>query len=176
MGWLDNRIRAADYEGSSVNRMSWAALLGVENWFRRAGISDPELDGWLDHLWQWSTVHPETFESWYNGRPELVGLSDRLPETLQAQCDAVGLSAEDLRTAIVAVTEVIYANLFAAITWDWVTKELDRLDEVLSRYELGLPSPDSLPPSTDREIQGWGLPLDAAVVRDIRALPWTTGC
>ena len=176
MGSTDDRIRAANFEGSSVGRMSWAALLGVENWFRRAGISDPELDRWLDHLWQWSTVHPKTFDSWYQGRPDLVGLRDRLPENLQAQCDAVGLSAEDLRTAIKAVSEVIYVNLFGAITWDWVTEELDRLAEILSKYELGLPSPDCLPSSTSREGYGWGNHLDARVVDEIRALPWTTGC
>jgi hypothetical protein len=172
----DGRIRAADFEGSSINRMSWAALLGVENWLRRAGISDPELDRWLDHLWEWSTVHPETFDSWYRDGPDLVDPDDPLPDNLLARCDASGISAEDLRTAIVAASEVIYANLFAAVTWDWVTKELDRLAEVLSKYELGLPSPDCLPPSTDREMDGWGHHLDAAVVRVIRALPWTAGC
>ena len=129
-------------------------------------------------MWAWSTVTSGTFSDWYESRPELVevGLGDPVPENLREKCEAAGIPAEDLRAILTATTEVIYTNLFGAITWGWVTTELDSVADVLARYEMGLPHPGCLPVSSDREREGWGNPLDYVSVQAIRAMDWTAGC
>ena len=158
--------------------MSWAALLGVEHWFNRAGLTSDAISVWLDHLWAWSTIGPDTFDDWYNGRPDLieVGMGDALPEDLRAPAQEAGIAPEALHEAIIATTEVVYGNLFASITWAWVTKEFDRVAHVLASYELGMPSPDCLPVSTRDEQNGWGNRLSIEALGHVRATDWAQGC
>jgi hypothetical protein len=171
-------VRAADYADSSITRMSWAALLGMEHWLRRAGLSHPEIDAWLDHLWRWSVVNPTVFDAWYGARPVLVDIEQtgKLPQQFVGWSERASIPAEHLRTMVFAVTDIIYANLFGGIQWKYPEESLDAIADILGHYELGLPPPECLPSSARSDKHGWGLSVDEATLAKIRGLNWTAGC
>jgi hypothetical protein len=171
-------VRSAAYAESSIRRMSWAALLAVEEWFHRAGLSDPEIDQWLDHLWRWSVVTQKAFDDWYRTRPELVSIEQTglLPERLNGVAKSASNPADEFRSVIFAATDVIYASLFGGINWEYRAESLDAIVDVLDRYELGLPPPNCLPRSSRSEWHGWGNAVDEKTMAAIRTLDWTTGC
>lgn len=158
--------------------MSWAALLAVEHWLRRAGLSHPEIDEWLAHLWKWSVTTQATFDDWYETRPALVAIEQtgRLPDHLIGWSERVSIPTDDLRTLIFAATDIIYASLFGGIQWEHRAESLDAIADVLDRYELGLPPPGCLPPSDRSDFHGWGHPVDQTTIISIRGLNWTAGC
>lgn len=158
--------------------MSWAALLGVEHWLSQAGLSHPEVDELLAHLWNWSVTTPATFDEWYRARPDLVDIEQtgRLPDHLIGWSEHASIPTDDLRTVIFAVTDIIHANLFAGIQWKYPEESLDTIADVLGRYELGLPPPACLPPSDRSQVHGWGENVDQRTLTAIRSLDWTTGC
>jgi hypothetical protein len=166
--------RSTDYGDSSINRMSWAALLGVEHWLRRAGLSHPEIDGWLTHLWNWSVTTQATFRDWYGTRPDLVDIEQtgQLPEHLSGWSEHASIPTVDLQSMIFSATDIIYANMFGGIQWKYPEGSLDAIADVLDRYELGLPPPDCLPPSSRSQIHGWGDPVDQRTLTAIRGLDW----
>jgi hypothetical protein len=100
--------------------MSWAALLAVEHWCRRAGLIDPDIDEFLAHAWRWSSVSAETFEEWYRDLPRLQGMLPRtrgervyqIPAHLVELSARAGVPVDDLETLVLLADDIVYGNLF----------------------------------------------------------------
>jgi len=161
--------------------MSWAALLAVEHWCRRAGLTDPDIDEWLAHGWRWSSVSSETFDDWYRDLPRLEGILPRtkgkgvyqMPEHLVDLSARAGVPADDLETLVLLANDIVYGNLFLGLQFNYFDQALDGIAVVLERYELGLPPPDRLPTSSRADDGGWGFQLDSATLSAIRDLDWS---
>jgi hypothetical protein len=138
-------------------------------------ISEPSLQRLLEHLWLCSTIGSESFPSWYDARPELVevGLGDPMPEHLVRAFADAGIRPDHAHDLLEGITEIIYTNLFAAVTREWVEREFDKVVWILAEYRHSVPSPDSLPVSDRRGSSGWGDPIDTATLEEIRRLDWS---
>ncbi len=165
-------VSSADFAESSQRRMSWAAMLAVEHWVRRAGLSHPDVDEFLSHAWEWSSISSDTFDDWYRRFPRLQGLM-RLPADVVADAVRAEVSADDLNSLVRLVDDIVYGNLFGGIQFVWFDQDLDGIAAILERYELGLPPPDMLPTSTRADAGGWGLAVDGKTWTAIRTLDWT---
>jgi len=157
-------VTGLPYANTSIPSALAAALLGSENWIRQSGITSTEVDGWLDHMWTW--LGPIDFDDWFSRSRRLTQTQrgGPLPAEVYEESVRAGIPPDDLLRVIIGVTDIVYANLFAAITWSWVEESLDRVANVLSKYELGLPPPEVLPPSS-RDENGGGGAIHSSVVQ-----------
>jgi hypothetical protein len=173
-------VRSIDYADASQRRMSWAALLAVEAWCHRAGLSDADIDEWLDHAWRWSTISSETFDDWYRALPRLQGIwprakgAYRILGHLVEKCARASVPAGDLETLVILANDIVYGNLFGGLQFLYFDQALDGIATLLERYELGLPPPEYLPTSSRQDHHGWGFPVDGATMSTIRNLDWTS--
>jgi len=132
------------YSDLSVCGRQAGALVTFRRWRESVGLDSDELTTLEDHLWQYATVTPETFNAWYESHPlARLGQDEPLPADLQDSVAARGLGLADVWRAVNALVQITYGGLFGRIESQWSLNELEVLGEVTARYGVPLAPADA---------------------------------
>lgn len=151
------------YSDLSVCARQACALVTFGRWRESVGLTSDELTTLEDHLWQYATVTPETFNAWYQSHPlACLGQDEPLPAHLQDSVAASSARMADVRRAVDALTGITYGGLFSGIESHWSLNELEALGQITARYGVSLASADAFVQSLWID-HAWGRP-DAELV------------
>ncbi len=94
------------------------ALHLFRGYCNRRGLDHPEIDRFLEHLWEFIALPVDGggLEPWRKREPPLthVGLGDDYPAGFEAVLRAAGVSAADFRQVLTCTTELLYSSMYAA--------------------------------------------------------------
>jgi len=150
---------ARDYASLSVAARLAAGLLVMERWLLLVGIHDEQVGRFVEHLWAWLAVTPDTFAAWnaQSGNDVYpVALGHELPDRLVGVCRDARVPSQDLAEMINRVGEVLYFSMFGAFDDAGVLGELIGLERVAGQYGLGLPAAPLFATSPVTARHGWG--------------------
>jgi hypothetical protein len=161
-----------DYSALSVQARLAAGLLTVEAWLRRYRIEDEGTTTVLEHMWQFMTVTAETFQAWYDFKPEALLAAESeepVPAPAAAACRQYGAAAQDLATMLGAVVNIVYESLFGALDLNLSMARLREIATVATRSGIGIPAASRFGHMSVHEFHGWGNPVSAAQVVALRS-------
>lgn len=156
----------AVYSDLSVAGRQAAALVTFRRWRATAGVSSPELEANVeDHLWQFLTLTPSTFNAWHDSRTIDHGLGGQLePETMRDIVAASGVREDHLEEALAALVSITYAGLFGGIESQSSLDELETVGRFTARHGVPL-APAHLFVDDLWIDSDWGRPDEALVAR-----------
>jgi len=131
------------YSDLSVCARQAVALVTFRRWRESGGLDSDELATLEDHLWQFATLTPLTFNEWHEANAIVrLGEDEPLPADLQGLVAASSLGMADVRHAINALIEITYGGLFGRIESQWSLRELEALGKITARYGIPLATAD----------------------------------
>jgi hypothetical protein len=145
--------------------LSLRARLGIaldlfHRYCARRGLAHPEIDRYLDYLWEFIGFYgdPEPFRHWLDREPALVqaGLQDVLPPGVIAVSEAAGVPEAEFRQALESCTEVLYTSLFAAANEALSRSFLLKLAHAVNPHGIWLPDLRRFAGSRWADDSGWG--------------------
>jgi hypothetical protein len=94
------------------------ALHLFRGYCNRRGLNHPDIDRFVEHLWEFIALPPGGvgFDHWVKREPPLtfVGLGDGLSPEFDSVIRAAGVSAAEFRQALSCTTEVLYSTMYGA--------------------------------------------------------------
>ena len=137
LGWCGNRHRpgraglrlhdacqpAETAPISDITALSLRARLAIAlrlfaSYCERRGLAHPEIDRYLNHLWEFVGLSSGegAFRRWVENEPRLIhaGLGDPYPVGLDRLLSSAGVPADEFRQVVGCTTEVLYGSLYAA--------------------------------------------------------------
>ncbi|MCB7137527.1 hypothetical protein [Cellulosimicrobium marinum] len=155
----------AAHSDLSIRARQAVALVTFRRWRESVGLDCVELATLEDHLWQYATVTPDTFNAWHDGHPLVhVGPDGPLPNAVHDQLLAHGLDPSDVRSAILALTQITYGGLFGRVESEWSLADLRALGRFTERDGTPLVTADGFVDSL--WVDGdWGNPSEELVRR-----------
>ena len=156
----------AVYSDLSVAARQAAALVTFRRWRVAVGLRCPELETWVeDHLWQFMTVVPSTFDAWYDSREIGPGVGGQLePETMRQVAAVSGARQDDVEVAVAALARITLDGLFSGIESGASLRELETVGAFTTRYGVPLAPADLF--IDDLWIDhDWGSPDETVVAR-----------
>ena len=170
---------AASYSDRSVIARLVAALVAVQRWQSRTGVTDPAVDRFVDVLWEFPTVGGPSFGPWHRTwsddplRGEIDGLEQGGPvdavARIQQAAAAAGTSPAPLLPGLLHASEIIGDNLFKAVDDARTLEHLHAGEVLLAREGVDLVPATEFADQPFADFHGWGNPVDAATVRRWRA-------
>lgn len=161
-----------DYADLSVRARLAAGLLTVEAWLRRHQVEDEGTTAVLEHMWQFMTVTPETFQDWHDFEPEALIAAETdeavLPSAAAA-CRRHGARVEDLATMLPAVIDIVYDSLFGALDLSLSMARLREIAAAAARSGTAIPDASRFAHLPAHEFHGWGNPVSAAQLAGLRS-------
>jgi hypothetical protein len=171
----DHAMTGADeYENLNVAARLVAGLLTVEAWLRVHQLADAAVDGVLEHMWQWPTVTPDTFRSWfdfYSDELQAAEAEGPLPRRVALACQEHAASAEDLAAMLANVVNIVYDSLFGALDLSLSLGRLRTIEVVAARSGVRFPAAQRFSSPKAEVRHGWGDPVSAMKVADWRREP-----
>lgn len=171
-GHYQRVLDVEDYAGLNVRARLAAGLLTVEAWLGRYQIEDEGTAAVLDHVWQFMTVTPETFQDWHDFEPEALiaaETEEALLPSAAAACRRHGARAEDLATMLADVISIVYDSLFGALDLSLSMARLREIAAVAARSGIAIPDASRFGHLPAREFHGWGNPVSAAQLAGLRS-------
>lgn len=154
----------------SVRARQAVGLLTFRRWRRVVGLACGSLDTLEEHLWQFATVEPTTFDAWYRAHPLVTFDDDDMPHDLRRAVAVSGVDHDEAVAAIDALVEITYGGQFTGLLSETSLGHLDALGRVTTRH--GVPLADPAPFTGSLWVDdAWGRP-DAATLRRWRAVVW----
>lgn len=150
----------AVYSDLSVAARQAAALVTFRRWLDAVGVRSPELETTIEHLWQFPTVEPSTFDAWYDSRWD----GELEPEALREIAAVVGVREDRLDEALDALVEITHGGLFSGITSTASLRELEAVGRFTARHGVPL-APAALFVDDLWIDDDWGRPSGALVAR-----------
>ena len=140
------------------------ALHALTQVVRRTGFEHREVDEFIDHLWRWPTVTPDTFGAWEGSRsPALdAAMGDPLTPDLEAESRRAGLDPADLRQLLAGTGEIVYHGLFSVPNDAESLAHLRTVERVAAKYGATLPPAERFAESPWSTNGGWGEPMSPA--------------
>jgi hypothetical protein len=169
------RHDAADgYRRLSVNARLAGALHVLAQVVRRTGLNHPDVQGFIDHLWQWPTVTPETFGEWegYHSPALDAAMGDPLTPDLEAESRRAGVDPADLRHLLAGTAEIVYHALFSVPNQAESLGHLRTVERLGRTYGASLPAAELFEESPWSANGGWGRSMAVADVERWRTLSW----
>ena len=165
---------ADGYRRLSVNARLAGALHVLTQVVRRTGLNHPDVNGFIDHLWRWPTVTPETFGEWegYESPALDAAMGDPLTPDLEAASRRAGVDPAGLRQLLASTAEIVYHGLFSVPNQAESLGHLRTVARVAATYGASLPPAELFAESPWSANGGWGAPMAAAEVGRWRALTW----
>ena len=158
----------AIYSDLSVRARQAVALVTFRRWRESVGLDCVELATLEDHLWQYATVTPDTFNAWHEEHPLVhLGPDSPLPDAIHDQIAARGLDPNEVRSAIFALTQITYGGLFGRVESEWSLADLESLGRFTEQHGTPLATADSFVDSLWID-DDWGNP-SVELVRRWRA-------
>lgn len=131
----------------------------------RRGLDHPEIDRFIEHLWEFITLPPGGggFDEWQKREPPLtfVGLGDDFAHDFECLLDARDVSVVEFRHILACTTEVLYSSMFAAADEKGSRKDLSELARVAESVGAKWPEMSCFAGSKWSDGHGWGQPLSA---------------
>jgi hypothetical protein len=92
------------------------ALHLFRGYCNQIGLNHPEIDRFVEHLWEFIALPPDGFDSWEKRQPSLtfVGLGDDFEVDFRSVLISAGVSVASFRRALSCTTEVLYTSMYAA--------------------------------------------------------------
>ncbi|MCP5029400.1 MAG: hypothetical protein GY929_24275 [Actinomycetia bacterium] len=126
----------------------------------------------LNHLWDWLTITPDTFEAWHDWSTRLYEdlRSGALPDEIRRELAECGLKSTHARAWLVSLVAIVERHLFSSIN------HRDARHNVRAVLKVGRRSGVQLPDNADFGIfgrpddhHGWGNPISPAELHSWRA-------
>ncbi len=160
------------YDDLPLRPLQAVALLGFQRWRVVVELADPGLDELCEHLWQWMTVEPATFDDWHRWCMESDAgrLEADVPSDLAELAVTRGIEPTDLQRVLKDLSDITHFSLFTVPHHDEALRMLQRLGAYFTRWGVTLPPPatfHAVPDSAD----GWGKP-SSQHVQHWRTLSW----
>jgi hypothetical protein len=138
----------------------------------RRGLNHPEIDRFLEHLWDFLAlpVGGGGFELWRRREPPLthVGLGDDFPPDFDPVLKVAGVSATEFRHALACTTEVLYSSMYGAADEKGSWNFLSQLANVAESVGAKWPDINCFADSNWSDGHGWGQRLSAQELVDWR--------
>ncbi len=153
----------ADFVDSPVKARLAAALAVTERVLAHPEAPEgQEYRDLLDHMWEWMTVHPDTFADWEAWSNHL--LSDLY--------DRPGTSGRDIDPGLVrllrSAVDLVYGHLFVAVTHPISIHDLHEVAEIGQVWGVQLPPAAEVRPFFHGHDLEWGPRLSHVEARDLR--------
>ncbi|MHA3704615.1 hypothetical protein ACXR2U_20785 [Jatrophihabitans sp. YIM 134969] len=170
---------AATYADRSVIARLAAALLAVQAWSARTGVTDPAAEQLQGVLWAFPTVGGPTFGPWHDRyetdplRRDIAGLEAGEPveavARVQRAATAAGVSPAPLLSGLLHASGIVGDNLFAAVDHTRTLEHLHAVEVLVARDGVDLVPASTFPDQAATDFHGWGNPVDPATVERWRA-------
>jgi hypothetical protein len=136
------------------------ALHLFRGYCHRRGLNHPEIDRFVEHLWEFIGLPDggRGFPSWEKREPPLalVGLGDDFPPGFDSLLRAAGVSAAEFRHVLSCTTEVLYSSMYAAADEEGSLRYLLELASVAESVGVEWPHMDCFGGSHWFDGHGWG--------------------
>ncbi|WP_426572135.1 hypothetical protein [Aquihabitans sp. McL0605] len=161
------------YDDLSQRALLAIALLGVEDWRRARDLRDPNLDALVQHLWDWMTVGPRSFDEWCDWESPALefALEPRslFPFDMAGYWAAAGCTEAQARGLLAPLVELVDDHLFTAIDRDQLLARFKDVRRQLAVDGILFRPPTTFADSPATELDGWGRRLDDTGLRDWRS-------
>jgi hypothetical protein len=141
------------------------ALHLFRGYCNRRGLNHPEMDRFVEHLWEFIAlpVGGGGFEPWTRREPPLtrVGLGNDIPQDFDSVLRIAGVSPEEFRQVLACTTEVLYSSMYAAADEEGSRRYLSELGRVADLVGVEWPDMSCFAGSKWSDCHGWGQPLSA---------------
>jgi hypothetical protein len=136
------------------------ALHLFRGYCNRRGLDHPEIDRFVEHLWEFIAlpIGGGGFEPWRKREPPLthVGLGDDYPPGFEAVLRVAGVSAAEFRQVLACTTEVLYSSMYAAADEEGSRQYLSELAAVAESVGVEWPDMNCFAGSKWSDGHGWG--------------------
>lgn len=146
----------------SLSARACMALHITEAFFVKKGLCHPIIDEFFEHLWAHPLQHsPREFSQWEAMRGDLVdfGLTDDLPDDLEALLPLSGVSEEELFHVVEAPVEILWGNFFSNPNSELAQEYLERTLQLAEREGFIFPKLSIYSDSLFTDNNGWGRPV-----------------
>lgn len=154
-------------DSRNLRRLSLRARIAIalhlfRGYCNRHSLDDPEIDRFLEHLWEFIAlpVDGSEFEPWRKREPPLtyVGLGDDSPSDFDSVLRMAGVSAGEFRQVLAFTTEVLYSSMYAAADEEGSRRYLSELARVAESIAAEWPDMTCFAGSKWTDGHGWGKP------------------
>jgi hypothetical protein len=149
------------------------ALICFERYCRAHQLAAPEIQVFLDYLWDFPIVDgPLSFQAWERQQPDLVtvGLGGDIPDTYLAWLHDAGISSATFRRLVEHTVEIIYGSFYAAAADDEAHVHLQQVLTITEQNKHISALLPLFPQSRFVDGHGWGNPLSETERDEWRAL------
>ena len=124
----------------------------------------PEIDAFLDDLWEFPIIDHHRWDEWEKRHPALVNtaLGDPWPAGFEEFLNARGMSAKEFRSLIGDVVEIVFSSFYGAADDVSSLKFLSRVLNTAEVAGVHLPSLEVFGGSRFVDRGGWGKQLTLA--------------
>jgi hypothetical protein len=136
------------------------ALHLFRGYCNRRGLDHPEIDRFVEHLWEFIALPPGGggFREWVKREPPLtyVGLGDHYTAEFDSVLRAASVSAAEFRQALTCTTEVLYSTMYGAADELGSRQYLSELAIVADSVGVEWPDMSCFSGSKWADCHGWG--------------------
>jgi hypothetical protein len=152
--------RPHDLRPISLSARIAIALHLFRAYCNRRGLNHPEIDRFVEHLWEFIAlpVGGAGFEPWRKREPPLtyVGLGDQYPTEFESVLATAGVSATEFRQVLGSTTEVLYSAMYGAADEEGSRRYLSELASVAESVGAEWPDMSCFRESKWSDCHGWG--------------------
>jgi len=136
------------------------ALHLFRGYCNRRGLSHPEIDRFVNHLWEFISLPPDGagFKDWEERTPPLTytGLGDEFPPGFELILAAAGVPVGQFEKALSCTTEVLYVSMYGACDEAGSRRYLLELASVAESIGVEWPDMECFQSSRWEDDHGWG--------------------
>ena len=136
------------------------ALHLFRGYCNRRGLIHPEIDRFVEHLWEFIAlpVGGGGFEPWRQREPLLthIGLGDDFPAEFESVLTVAGVSSVEFRQVLGCTTEVLYSTMYGAADEPGSRQYLSELAMVAESVGVEWPEMRCFSESRWSDGHGWG--------------------
>jgi hypothetical protein len=124
----------------------------------RSDLDHPEIDLFVEHLWEFISLPAGGFESWVKREPPLTdaGLGDDFPQGFDSVLAVAGVSGEEFTQVLACTTEVLYSSMYAAADEEGSRRYLSELASIAESVGVEWPDMTCFADFKWSDCHGWG--------------------
>jgi hypothetical protein len=146
------------YLALSLSARLAVALHCFHRYCQVRGLTGPDIDAFLEHMWQFPCISGHARVRWERERPVLVdvGLGDRAPPALVERLARARVAPREFRALLASTVDIVFGSLYGAADYHASLQRLGTVLRIAARANVLPPPPASFSNSRFEECRGWG--------------------